>query len=301
MMRGMESMRTRGSARDEGEGVGGGSEEEECGAGEGEVVEWEEGGDDGMLEWDGEGGEGVLVWEGGDMSGEVEVIEETGEEAREVEAEPEAMERAKTLDADVDEEKDWREEDVLVSSDEEPLAKVVKPRTTTRALSKKPAKRAPPRRRLPASSSSDSDAPPPPPSGLPDFASYTLPALQSEVSKYGFRVSKERSVLVDQLTACWIAMNPDKAVKPKPKSKPRKKKGVVDDEVEVETVGERLRKLILENEELYLKVLRYEVSSISFWRLFAAFLTNFCARSPSSFTKSSPSPPRRVSKPPNLS
>ena len=289
-------MRTRGSGRGEGGEVG--VEEGWEDEGEGEVVEWDGGGEEEILEWEEQGGEGVLVWEGGKGSGEVEVVEWTAEEAREVEAEQAVVEQARTWDADVDDEKKWREEDALASSDEEPLAKVVKSRTTTRAPAKKAAKRAAPRRRVPSPSSSDSDAAPPLPPGLPDFASYTLPALQSGVAKYGYRASKERSVLIGQLTACWIALNPDKVVKPKPK--PRKQKGGVEDDVEVETVGERLRKLILENEELYLKVLRYEVRRYCL-AYFTDSLTTLRARSPSSSTRSSLSPPRKVSRPPNLS
>ena len=106
---------------------------------------------------------------------------------------------------------------------------------------------------------------------MPDYNSYTLAKLQTEVARYGFRVSKERSVLVDQLTQVWIAMHP--APPPpatpakKPRAKARSKKLVPnssdDNQDAEETVGERLRKLIAANDELYLKVLRYEVRSYS--------------------------------------
>ena len=135
-----------------------------------------------------------------------------------------------------------------------------------------------------ASSASDSSLPAPPskpakkrgdPPSMPTYSSLPLTTLQKEVQKYGFRPSKEKSVLVSQLKDVWRAMNKDKVeawergeevVKKTRKKKGRRKRGVVvEEEVEEEpgetrTVGERLRELIVNDEELYCRILRYEVS-----------------------------------------
>lgn len=172
-------------------------------------------------------------------------------------------------------------------------ARAPKAKTTTAIKKRAPPKTAPTKHRQPTSGSDspgfvfpddDSDdsttppprpstsaAPPPPPPGMPDYASWNLAVLQSQVSQYGYRISKERSVLVAQLTKVWCAINlPAGVAKParKPRAKPAKKKKVLvsdaedgdgeDEEGEQETVGERLRKLILADDELYMKVLRYE-------------------------------------------
>jgi len=149
-----------------------------------------------------------------------------------------------------------------------------------------------------ASSASDSSLPAPPskpakkrgdPPSMPTYSSLPLTTLQKEVQKYGFRPSKEKSVLVGQLKDVWRALNKDKVeawetgeevvkktrkkkvVEEKEggeakKTKGRRKRGVVvEEEVEEEpgetrTVGERLRELIVNDEELYCRILRYEVS-----------------------------------------
>ncbi|KAL8276257.1 hypothetical protein RQP46_011331 [Phenoliferia psychrophenolica] len=102
---------------------------------------------------------------------------------------------------------------------------------------------------------------------MPDYTLLSTSDLQSQVSRYGFRLSKERSVLVDQLTQVWIAMHPPPPppTSPKKSHAPAKKsrgkklvpKSSDEDREPEETVGESLRKLILDNEELYLKVLRF--------------------------------------------
>ncbi|KAM0752880.1 hypothetical protein T439DRAFT_323489 [Meredithblackwellia eburnea MCA 4105] len=105
---------------------------------------------------------------------------------------------------------------------------------------------------------------------MPDWSTYAVPKLQAEVAKYGFRISKERSVLEDQLTKVWIAMHPPPVAlkeietggtSKKPRSR-KKKVGAGEEEMPEdvgETVAERLRKAIMEDSQnLYLKVLRYE-------------------------------------------
>lgn len=86
----------------------------------------------------------------------------------------------------------------------------------------------------------------------PDYTTWTTPVLKKEVAKYGFRISKERSVLIDQLNAVWLAINA-----PKPIVKPKKKKE--EEVVPVENLGERVRSMIMKDEDLYIRVLRYEV------------------------------------------
>jgi len=152
---------------------------------------------------------------------------------------------------------------------------------------------------------SDSSLPPPSnkptknqgdPPTMPTYSSLPLTTLQKEVQKYGFRPSKEKSVLVSQLKDVWRAINKDKveawdkgeetvkktrkkkAVEEKDggevkKTKGRRKRGaIVEEEVEEEpgetrTVGERLRELIVNDEELYCRILRYEVSLPFSWSL----------------------------------
>ncbi|GJN92570.1 hypothetical protein Rhopal_005600-T1 [Rhodotorula paludigena] len=114
-----------------------------------------------------------------------------------------------------------------------------------------------------------------PPAGAPDYAGMTVAALQREVAKYGFRASREKSVLVRQLHDVWRAMHPDGAaaagdadVSPPKKRGRRKKKDAAaaaasaDEgaqvEEEKETVGEKLRRLIVADEALYIRILRYE-------------------------------------------
>ncbi|GAA5973442.1 hypothetical protein JCM11641_006462 [Rhodosporidiobolus odoratus] len=140
---------------------------------------------------------------------------------------------------------------------------------------------------------------------MPDYAAKTLPQLQKEVAKYGFRASKEKAVVVEQLERVWKALNPEVdlvaedeavdtpvkakkrvtkkakvplteeggedgvAVEPQPgtKAKRGRKKQVVEDkeaeekeDEDTRTSGEKLRELILkeENLELYCRILRYE-------------------------------------------
>lgn len=210
-----------------------------------------------------EGGEGMLVWEGG------------------------AMEQ-------------WREEEGVISSssDEEPLVEVVARRlsiggslsasgkekaargggespavspTKCKAKAKVTAARrvSPHSITSPSASEDDDDDnhPPPRPPNMPDYSSLPIADLQKQVQKFGFRSSKERSVLVDQLEKVWLATHPQpKVVKVKPKGKKaaRKKKEVAVEEQEedevVESLGVKLRALVVGSEEMYLKVLRYEVS-----------------------------------------
>ncbi|GAC97693.1 hypothetical protein PHSY_005280 [Pseudozyma hubeiensis SY62] len=44
-------------------------------------------------------------------------------------------------------------------------------------------------------------------SAIPDFYEWTTPALQAEVKRYGFKVSRKRSTLIDQLKAVYEALN----------------------------------------------------------------------------------------------
>lgn len=124
---------------------------------------------------------------------------------------------------------------------------------------------------------------------MPDYASQTLLQLQKQVKQYGYRVSKERSVLVSQLERIWSALHPDQRTHALPpleiaveaarspsktaRKLPRKGRKAAsapaappddpdsDDGHAGETVGERLRVLLLAHDELYHKILRYEVSS----------------------------------------
>lgn len=194
----------------------------------------------------------------------------------------------------------WRDDEGVISSDEEPLAEVSRrlstiakrkcraggaspsPTTTTTttfeisptktiALPHTPRRRTSSHSVTSPSSSSDVDDTPAVPPGMPDYATLPIADLQKQVTRYGFRVSKERSVLVDQLTQVWIATHHQAAVKKKVAVKKaptrgRQKKAVVQKEVsqeeaEIESLGERLRTMLVSEEEMYLKILRYEVSS----------------------------------------
>ncbi|GAA5948984.1 hypothetical protein JCM10213_003181 [Rhodosporidiobolus nylandii] len=80
-----------------------------------------------------------------------------------------------------------------------------------------PALARPAKKRAPAAKPAAKTAAPPPaddtaedsdPAGMPAYATRTLAQLQKEVQRYGFRPSKEKSVMVEQLRAVWMAMNP---------------------------------------------------------------------------------------------
>ena len=131
----------------------------------------------------------------------------------------------------------------------------------------------------------------------PDYSSLSLAALQRKAATYGFRPSKERSVLERQLADVWRALHPAGASEtggaeaevgaagsssssPAPKkTRGRKKKVAAADEDEVdgpaaqedgESVGEKLRRLVIADEGLYLRILRYEVRFAPSARPFAA-------------------------------
>lgn len=123
------------------------------------------------------------------------------------------------------------------------------------------------------------------PPGLPDYASLAVTTLQRKVRQYGFRASKEKDVLVAQLRQVWNAMHPvghdsagpapaaaktQTAGRTKAASRRKKKADAGTDAEDVEevaaadtvpgeTVGEKLRALIAANDQLYLRILRYEV------------------------------------------
>ncbi|GAA6007262.1 uncharacterized protein JCM10292_003961 [Rhodotorula paludigena] len=124
----------------------------------------------------------------------------------------------------------------------------------------------------PVATAADAEAPP---AGAPDYAGMTVAALQREVAKYGFRASREKSVLVRQLYDVWRAMHPGGASTaagaetspPKKRGRRRKKDGAAaaasadesaQAEEDKETVGEKLRRLIVADEALYIRTLRYE-------------------------------------------
>ncbi|GAA5847837.1 hypothetical protein JCM3766R1_001204 [Sporobolomyces carnicolor] len=152
------------------------------------------------------------------------------------------------------------------------------------------------------------------PPGMPAYSSLPLSTLQKEVQKYGYRPSKEKSVVVQQLKNVWRALNKatveawergeldqarpgarkgkgskrQKAVNPdleaqvsssqttKTKGR-RKRRVIVDDSAGDEvgddnetTVGERLRDLIVNDEHLYLRILRYEPIHLDEFILLAA-------------------------------
>lgn len=106
--------------------------------------------------------------------------------------------------------------------------------------------------------------PPRKPTQKPDWSNLTVPQLQKEVSKYGFKLSTERSVLLGQLERCWTALHPEPAetavcaVGPKPrKAAVKKPPKTEEDELELKR---RVVELVRADEELYVKLLRYEVS-----------------------------------------
>ncbi|GAA5913032.1 hypothetical protein JCM8208_005674 [Rhodotorula glutinis] len=142
------------------------------------------------------------------------------------------------------------------------------------------------------SASPTSVVPPAPASAAsapPDYSSLSLAALQRKVAAYGFRPSKERGVLERQLVDVWRALHPAGASEtgvaeaeaklgvagsssssssPAPKKTRGRKKKVVaaqeDDadgtaaQADGESVGEKLRRLVVADEGLYLRILRYE-------------------------------------------
>lgn len=204
-------------------------EEEEAGwsAGEGE------GGEEGVLRRTGresEGAEEMIIIE--DLSSEDELFESKSKVSK-------GKERAT----------------------ESTITSTPKKSTTSKAISPSP-----------SPSSSDSEplcnipSPLKPQNLPPDYSSWTTPVLKKEVAKYGFRISKERSVLIDQLNAVWLAINA-----PKPIVQPKKKKK--EEVVPVENLGERVRSMIMKDQELYIRVLRYEVSTYSpcWGRLYLTF------------------------------
>ncbi|GAA6016313.1 hypothetical protein JCM11491_006812 [Sporobolomyces phaffii] len=146
------------------------------------------------------------------------------------------------------------------------------------------------------------------PPGMPAYSTLPLTTLQKEVQKYGYRPSKEKSVVVQQLKDVWKAINKDivnkwergelqEVVAKKPsRGKSKRKEGEAGSEVpkkptrgrrrkrvapeesgeeeveegETRTVGERLRELIVNERELYLRILRYEPIHIDEFILLAA-------------------------------
>lgn len=123
---------------------------------------------------------------------------------------------------------------------------------------------------------------------MPDFAALAVTTLQRKVRQYGFRASKEKDVLVAQLEQVWTAMHQGgggggdmeampamapKGGRKKPGGRGRGKAletadGESGDDVPGaaaaaaepdETVGEKLRALIVAETSLYLRILRYEV------------------------------------------
>lgn len=188
--------------------------------------------------------EGVLVWDGG-SDGHVVLSE--GEEGGVTGGENE-----------------WREIEIGDSSEEElpdiyPVAQV----STAKGKKKEKeqpidgTKSKPTKKSSKAIPSAFAAASPLPVETMPDYTLWTLPKLQAEVGKYGFKISKTKKVIVGQLQDCWNALHPPAPVEAVLK-KARKKK-VVEEEEEVDSIGEKLRKMILGEEELYLKILRYEV------------------------------------------
>lgn len=155
----------------------------------------------------------------------------------------------------------------------------------------------------------------------PDYSLLTLAQLQKQVTKYGFKLSNERSVLISQLERCWAALHPvgnpepetsspagavEKAPKSPTKSKAAATKAAkappktAEDKEEDERVAkERLVELIRADGELYMKVLRYEVSlraraQASEWRA-RMLMEALTRRSPSRSSRSSCSPRPRAS------
>ncbi|KPV73792.1 uncharacterized protein RHOBADRAFT_54973 [Rhodotorula graminis WP1] len=118
----------------------------------------------------------------------------------------------------------------------------------------------------------------------PDYSSLSLAALQRKAAAYGFRPSKERTVLERQLAGVWRVLHPagasatggaevgassslSSSSPPPKKTRGRKKKVVAVEEDDMdgraaqaddEPVGEKLRRLVVADEGLYLRVLRYE-------------------------------------------
>lgn len=301
----VERMRTLGLGGREG-GEGEGREEEEI--------------------WiDEEADEGVLVWEGGD-GGAFEEMERWRDDEGVISSEEEPLaEVSRRLSASVKRTPRAGGGAAPSSTNTTPDISPIKPPRATKTKTKpKPATLAalpPPRRRAsshsvtsPSSSSSVDDDTPALPPGMPDYSSLPIADLQKQVTRYGFRISKERSVLVDQLTQVWVATHPQTAGKKKvagekkkatATAKGRKKKAVVEqeegeEEAEIESLGERLRTLLVGEEEMYLKILRYEVSSV-FSNGRQAQADPVPVDSPSSSTRLSPSRRPTASSAPNPS
>ncbi len=56
--------------------------------------------------------------------------------------------------------------------------------------------------------------------GMPDYDSWDVKKLQKLCASYGYRPSTKHDVSVDIATACWLALNPASADKPKQPTKP---------------------------------------------------------------------------------
>lgn len=112
----------------------------------------------------------------------------------------------------------------------------------------------------------DSDATPEPPdppaAPAPNYGNHSLGTLQAEVKHFGFKPSKSRSVMIEQLNEVWLALEARKKQPKKKKGTAKKKTAVEDAPVEeLESIGERMRKLIIADDLIYGKVLRYEVGA----------------------------------------
>jgi len=107
----------------------------------------------------------------------------------------------------------------------------------------------------------------------PDYSHLTIAQLQKEVAKYGFKLSTERSVLLSQLDRCWDALHPpagpdqagveaDEGELRSTRKAPPARKAARTEEDEHDD-RRKVVELIRGDEELYLKVLRYEVSEMA--------------------------------------
>lgn len=142
---------------------------------------------------------------------------------------------------------------------------------------------------------SASSARPPPPStrstddtaaritrGMPNYSTWSIAELAAGVAKYGFRSSKIRGTMERQLEECWVLTHPvAKATRPMAVKAKKKKVDVSDassDETPLAMVTKKkgkavkppimtdqelyaeFRKILIQP-ELYIRVLRYEVSA----------------------------------------